>query len=113
MWQRLSNFIKKHFYNIVEKASAGTNGALLVVGKLFGINVGDGGDIKATGLITAAWIFFLGIPFGLIVFGPQFSVLIWMVAVATTLAVVHLDEALLLMSTLLEPLQREEVNVST
>jgi hypothetical protein len=46
------------------------------------------------GLITAGWVFLLGLPIGTIVLGSSFSLLLWSIIVVITTMLVNADDTL-------------------
>jgi hypothetical protein len=49
---------------------------------------------KFDGLITAGWVFLLGLPIGTIVLGSSFSLLLWSIIVVITTMLVNADDAI-------------------
>ena len=72
-------------------------GTVWVIGTLLGVKWR--GEWGAEGLIIAGWIFFLGIPAGMLLFGPTtFHIGIWLLTVLLILMITNVDDALVQMS---------------
>jgi hypothetical protein len=94
--------MKRLLRKLVRKCSNFTRGVLLVFGRLLGIKR-DGPHRYDTGqLTTAAWIFFLGIPIGLILTGTEFPLWIWAAIVLGVLAISNADPAMMLVARIAE-----------
>ena len=77
------------------KLSGFIRGVLDVGARLFGIRQTEDG-YDSSQLSSAVWIFAIGIPVGLFLAGMNFPITIWAAVVFGTLAIVNLDEALVL-----------------
>jgi hypothetical protein len=73
-----------------------TKGVITVVARLFGIKETKSKGYDSSQLASAVWIFALGIPAGLFIIGMNFPVPLWAAVVFGLLAIVNLDEALML-----------------
>lgn len=68
------------------------------MGRLLGVRRVSPEKLDGSRLVTAGWVFMLGIPMGLVLLGTQFPISTWLVIVLGLLAIVNLDDALLLTS---------------
>jgi hypothetical protein len=73
-----------------------TKSTIKVLARLFGIKEIRDKEYDSSQFSSAVWIFVIGIPVGLFIVGTDFPILIWMSIVFGLLAVVNLDEALML-----------------
>lgn len=83
-------------YKILEKISNFFRGSIHVVGTLIGVRWI--GEWSIEGLFIAGWIFTIGIPVGILIFGTTFPVMGWLAIVLITLMITNLDDALVMMS---------------
>ena len=67
-----------------------------IIARLFGIKELGNHRYDSSQLSSAIWIFILGIPVGLFFIGLEFPILIWLSIIFGLLAIVNLDEALML-----------------
>jgi hypothetical protein len=88
--------IVKFFKHGISRLSNATKGIVTIMARLFGIRAKKDGKYDSTQLSSAVWIFALGIPAGLFIAGMDFPIMLWAAIVFGTLALVNLDEALML-----------------
>ena len=81
---------------ILRRISNFFRGAAHIAGTLVGVKWK--GEWTYEGLVIAGWIFLLGVPFGILVAGPAFSLLAWLISVLIVLMIINLDDALVMMS---------------
>jgi hypothetical protein len=85
---------------LLDRISEATRGIVTIIGRLFGIKE-KGGLVDSSRFLTAGWVFLLGVPVGLILFGTAFPISIWFSSVIGILMLANLDEALILLSSYL------------
>jgi len=90
----MNQFLKR----ITNRISNFGKGTLKVIARLFGVEEDHRENrYNSYGLQSAIWIFAIGTPIGMLLFGgASFSMSIWLGIVFGTLAVVNLDETLVL-----------------
>jgi len=88
-------------HRFTNKVSNYIQSIILVAGRLVGIQRINPDKADSSKLVTAGWIFILGIPVGLILLGPEFPMLIWLSIVLGLLMLVNLDDSLILMSNII------------
>ena len=76
-----------------------TTGAVAIGGALCGMNT-LGGDIQTGRIATAGMAFVVGLPLGLMIFGPTFNLTAWLAIVFGTLFVMNLHSAWEVMASL-------------
>jgi hypothetical protein len=69
-----------------------TTGAVAIGGALCGINT-VGGEIQTSRLATAGFAFVIGLPLGLLLFGPMFNLTTWLGIVIGILFVMNIHNA--------------------
>ena len=64
-------------------------------GNLLGIYTLEDGTLDFTQLMSAGWVFMLGMPVGVVFLGSLFSTKIWLCAILVALVAINLDRTVL------------------
>lgn len=103
MFRKIYNTIKAFFMAIARRIGRSISwatyhisrivtGSVAIGGALCGMNT-IGGDIQTGRIATAGFAFVIGLPLGLLLFGPTFNLTIWLAIVIGTLFVMNLHSA--------------------
>jgi len=87
--------VKNVIKNIIMYISSKIKKLISLSGNLLGIYKLDDGTLDLTQIMSAGWIFMLGMPVGVVFLGPLFSVKIWLCSVFAALTAINLDKAVL------------------
>lgn len=90
--QRLKAFILRKLEDLTYSISRLTTGAVWTLGSLAGIH-NSSGQLNIDRLMSAGMAFIIGLPLGLIVFGSNFNLFVWLAICIVTLFLMNLHNA--------------------
>lgn len=103
MFRRIFIAVKSFFIALAHRLRRGlswityhisrvTTGAIAIGGALCGLNT-IGGEIQVSRLATSGMAFVIGLPLGMILFGPQFNIFVWLTIVIGILFLMNIHSA--------------------